>query len=52
MSDIITAVKRALAEVEVYVGGGAAIDPGFGSDVRADRWFGSIEALVEHLEAG
>lgn len=49
--DVVDAVKRAFPDVEVYVGGGAAIDPSYGEDGGGDGRFASIEALVEHLES-
>lgn len=50
--DVVEAVKRVFPDVEVYVGGGAAIDTAYGEDAGGDGRFASIEALVEHLEAG
>lgn len=48
--ETIAALKAAVDDVPVFVGGGAVVEEGYAADVGADGQFSSIEALLDHIE--
>lgn len=49
--DTVAALREAVSDVRIFVGGSATGQDGYAEEVGADRRFGSVEAVVEHLES-